>query len=133
MKKVKDHLNEQKYWDIFTISEDSNLFEAAVLMNKNKIGALMISKCGSEDHLCKSSVVGILTERDFVYALSGGSKTFESKTVKDVMTRKLIHTCPETTNSDAKELMLSNQIRHLPVFSDEHLVGIISMRDVFKA
>ena len=23
MKKVKDHLNEQKYWDIFTISEDS--------------------------------------------------------------------------------------------------------------
>jgi len=77
MKKVKDHLNEQKYWDIFTVPEDSDLFEAAVLMNKNKIGALMISKCGSsEDHLSKSSVVGILTERDLVYALSGGSETF---------------------------------------------------------
>ena len=37
MKKVKDHLNEQKFWDIFAISEDSNLFDAAVLMNKNKI------------------------------------------------------------------------------------------------
>ena len=37
MKKVKDHLNEQKYWDIFTISEDSNLFEAAVLMKKIKL------------------------------------------------------------------------------------------------
>ena len=36
MKKVKDHLNEQKFWDIFAISEDSNLFDAAVLMNKNK-------------------------------------------------------------------------------------------------
>ena len=132
MKKVKDHLSEQKYWDIFTISEDSNLFDAAGLMNKNKIGALMISKSSSGEHLSKSSVVGILTERDLVYALSGGSKKLESKTVKDVMTRKLIFTCPDTSNAEAKKLMLKNQIRHLPVFSGEHLVGIISMRDVFK-
>ena len=132
MKKVKDHLNEQRYWDIFTISEDSDLFNAASLMNKNKIGALMISKNGSEDNLCKSSVLGILTERDLVYALSGGSKNLESKTVRDIMTRKLIYTCPETPNSEAKRLMLVNQIRHLPVFSGEQLVGIISMRDVFK-
>jgi CBS domain-containing protein len=103
MKKVKDYLNEQKYWDIFTISEDSNLFDAAHLMNKNKIGALMISERGSEDHLSKSSVVGILTERDLVYALSGGANNLESKTVKDVMTRKLIFTCPDTSNSDAKK------------------------------
>jgi len=133
MKKVKDHLNEQKFWDIFTISEDASLFEAATLMYKNKIGALMISEAESEEHLSKSSVVGILTERDLVYALSGGLKTIESKTVKDVMTRKLIFTCPDTDNSEAKKIMLENQIRHLPVFSGEHLVGIVSMRDVFKA
>ena len=133
MKKVKDHLNEQKFWDIFTISEDASLFEAAALMYKNKIGALMINEAGSEEHLSKSSVVGILTERDLVYALSGGSKTIESKTVKDAMTRKLIFTCPDTDNSEAKKIMLENQIRHLPVFSGENLVGIVSMRDVFKA
>lgn len=133
MKRVKDHLNEQKYWDIFTVPENANLFDAATLMNKNKIGALMICKSGSEEHLSKASVVGILTERDLVYALSGGFKTLESKTVKDIMTRKLIFTCPETSNSEAKQLMLKNQIRHLPVFSGEHLVGIISMRDVFKS
>ena len=132
MKKVKDHLNEQKFWDIFTIPEDSSLFDAAKLMNKNKIGALMICKCGSENHLSKSSILGILTERDLVYALSAGSEKFETKVVKNVMTRKLIHTCPDTSNSEAKELMIKNQIRHLPVFSDEHLVGIISMRDVFE-
>ena len=85
----------------------------------------MVSKSNSGEHLSKSSVVGILTERDLVYALSGGSKKLESKTVKDVMTRKLIFTCPDTSNSEAKKLMLKNQIRHLPVFSGEHLVGII--------
>ena len=132
MKKVKDSLNEQKFWNIFAIPEDASLFDAAVLMNKNKISALMVCKNGSENHLSKSSIIGILTERDFVYALSGGPKTFQTKTVKNVMTSKLIHTCPETSNSEAKELMIKNQIRHLPVFSDEHLVGIISMRDVFK-
>ena len=133
MKKVKDNLNEQKFWNIFTISEDASLFEAAALMYKNKIGALMINEAGSEEHLSKSSVVGILTDRDLVYALSGGSKTIESKNVKDVMTRKLIFTCPDTDNSEAKKIMLENQIRHLPVFSGENLVGIVSMRDVFKA
>ena len=91
--------------NIFTISEDSDLFNAASLMNKNKIGALMISKNGSEDSLCKSSVLGILTERDLVYALSGGSKNLESKTVRDIMTRKLIFTCPETSNSEAKKII----------------------------
>jgi CBS domain-containing protein len=132
MKKVKDHLNEQRYWDIFTVSEDSDLFEASKLMHKNKIGALMIAKTDSAEHLCKSSVVGILTERDIVYAMSGGAASLNSKTVKTVMTRKLIFTCPETPNIEAKKLMIENQIRHLPVFSDEHLVGIISMRDVFN-
>ena len=93
----------------------------------------MIVKADSIDLLCKSSVVGILTERDIVYALSGGNKSLQSKTVFDVMTKKLIYTCPETSNSEAKQLMLENQIRHLPVFSAEHLVGIISMRDVFRS
>ena len=73
-----------------------------------------------------------MTERDLVYALSGGPETFKTKTVKNVMTSKLVYTCPETSNSEAKDLMINNQIRHLPVFSDEHLVGIISMRDVFE-
>ena len=48
MKKVKDHLNEQRYWDIFTISEDSDLFNAASLMNKNKIEA--INSSDNEDY-----------------------------------------------------------------------------------
>ena len=53
MKKVKDHLNEQRIWDIFTVSEDSDLFKASKLMYKNKIGALMISKAGYSSNLSK--------------------------------------------------------------------------------
>ena len=133
MKKAKDHLSEQRYWDIFTVPERSDLFEASKLMHTNKIGALLITKEGSSDHLSKSSVAGILTERDIVYALSGGPQSLSSKTVSDVMTRKLVFVSPETSDSEVKKIMLENQIRHLPVFSEEHLVGIISMRDVFKS
>ena len=39
----------------------------------------MICKNGSENHLSKSSILGILTERDLVYALSGGSETFRQR------------------------------------------------------
>ena len=82
MKKVKDHLNEQRIWDIFTVSEDSDLFEASKLMYKNKIGALMISKAGSSSNLSKSSVVGILTPLDELDGTTVGTFGFASTIMK---------------------------------------------------
>ena len=139
MKKVKDHLNAQRYWDIFTIQENSDLFNAASLMNKNKIGALMISKIGSEENLCKSSVLGILTERDLVYALSGGAKNLGSKTVKDIMTRKPVTISGKITVSSAISLMNKKKITSLLVTSDKDLskknkklIGVVHIHSILQ-
>lgn len=51
--------------------------------------------------------------------------------VSKSMTRKVISVRPETSVIEARDLMLSHQIRHLPVVEeDDFLVGIITDRDV---
>ena len=50
--------------------------------------------------------------------------------VKDCMTTDVI-TIPSDLNlADARQRMFNHKIRHLPVFAGEHLVGIVSERDI---
>ena len=53
--------------------------------------------------------------------------------VKYCMVQNPIVAAPDMTIEDAADLMLSNQISALPVVQDERLVGIITLRDLFKA
>jgi CBS domain-containing protein len=40
---------------------------------------------------------------------------------------------PDSTIDECMQLMSANNIRYLPVFNNEYLVGIISVNDVIKA
>ncbi len=50
--------------------------------------------------------------------------------VKEVMKNELTTITPETKLSEAYELMLIKNIRHLPVVENDNLVGIITDRDL---
>ena len=53
------------------------------------------------------------------------------KKVKDIMKSNLVSVKPETTLDKALELLLDENINHLPVLDpNEHLVGIVSDRDM---
>ena len=53
--------------------------------------------------------------------------------VRDWMTRDIITTTPTTPLSNARKLMIENNIRRLPVVDDEGLVGIITRNDIHEA
>ena len=53
--------------------------------------------------------------------------------VRDWMTRDIITTTPTTALSNARKLMIENNIRRLPVVDDEGLVGIITRNDIHEA
>ena len=67
-KTIKDFLANQRYWDVFVIDELETVVHACELMEKNRVGSLIVvdSKKSQED----SHVVGIITERDVVKAIS---------------------------------------------------------------
>ena len=54
------------------------------------------------------------------------------KTVKEIMTAKVITVGPEENLEKCMELFTDKHVRHLPVIEDEKIIGIISIGDVVK-
>jgi CBS domain-containing protein len=49
------------------------------------------------------------------------------------MTHDLVTVTPQTSVTEAMELMTRRRVRHLPVMADGELVGLVSIGDLVKA
>ena len=49
------------------------------------------------------------------------------------MSTKVLYVSPEQTLEECMALMTEKHLRHLPVYDDKNLVGLISIGDVIKA
>lgn len=128
-KKLKHYLAGQRYWEVFVLSKNESVIRACELMEKNRIGALIIvdKKTDQSDH----HVVGIITERDIVKTISHHQLNIEKKPVEEIMSKSVVSASPEDSTDYAIKLMVENQIRHLAILDKDRLVGVISMRDIF--
>ena len=126
---ISDLLLKQRYWEIFSISENSSIEEACKILHKNKIGALLVY-CGESND--PDNLVGIITERDVIEDISlKGPEHLHSK-IKDIMSSSIIKVSPDNTTDEALDMMIDNQIRHLAVMDNDKLLGVVSMRDIVK-
>ena len=128
-KQIKHYLAGQRYWEVFVIKASESVTRACEIMEKNRIGALIVVDDNSNEST--NNVLGIITERDIVKTISHHQHEVEYKKVREIMSNRLISTSPDTTADDAIKLMVENQIRHLAVMEKEVLIGVISMRDIF--
>jgi len=120
--KVKDIMKRCR-----TISEEMNVMEAAIIMNKHHIGSLVVLQ---EDGY-ETMLSGIVTERDILEKVTARNKTPSSILVRDIMTKKVITIGPEDYIDDAVYLMIQHKIKKLPVINkDNELVGIITSTDI---
>ena len=121
---ILQQLLENKGHDIWSIAPKSTVFTGLKMMAEKNIGALIvIDECG---------VVGIFTERDYCRKIILKGKSSYNVLVDELMTTELISGKAEDTLETAMALMTSNNIRHLPVFEDEELTGIVTLSDVTK-
>ena len=126
---ISDLLLNQRYWEIFSISENSSIEEACKILHKNKIGALLVYCEESND---PDNLVGIITERDVIEDISlKGPEHLHSK-IKDIMSSSIIKVSSDNTTDEALDMMIDNQIRHLAVMDNDKLLGVVSMRDIVK-
>jgi CBS domain-containing protein len=77
-------------------------------------------------------MIGILSERDIVRAISKDGAAAIERPVSSIMTRDVICVTAEDDVSEVMSLMTAKRFRHLPVKRDEKLVGMISIGDVVK-
>ena len=107
------------------LEENRSLAEAAQLLSRERIGALIVrNKAGD--------MIGILSERDIVRVLAERGAAVLDEPVSAVMTRKVISCKPSDTVGAIMEMMTSGKFRHLPVIDDSRVVGLISIGDVVK-
>lgn len=121
--KVRDLLNRKSNNVVSFIHPDAKAIEAARFMMANRIGSLMVQDEQGEP-------IGIITERDILSNISNELNGFADRTVADVMTADPICGLPDDDIGYITTVMKNNNIRHLPIVSNNKVVGLISMRDI---
>jgi CBS domain-containing protein len=109
----------------YSVASTDTVLQAIKVMTDAHIGAVLVTEGGR--------IVGIYTERDYLYKGEIDGHSAKDTIIKDVMISKMITVTKETTVEQCIGLMRQYNIRHLPVVENEHLVGLVSMRDVMFA
>jgi CBS domain-containing protein len=110
--------------DVWTISADATVMEALGIMAEQKVGSLVVQN-GDE-------VVGIFTERDHVRKVGLLNRRPADVKIEEVMTADLITVQPSQSVRECMEIMTESRVRHLPVFEDGKMIGLISIGDVVR-
>ena len=121
---VEKILRDKGDW-VATIRPDATIAEAVEMLNRERVGALVVSEVGGE-------VAGVLSERDIVRALGRFGEDLLSRPVDEIMTRNVISCEPGDTVGELMSEMTNRRIRHLPVVVEGRLRGIVSIGDVVK-
>jgi CBS domain-containing protein len=114
----------KKGGDVYSIGPDASVFEALKMMADHNTGALLVMSGGK--------VEGILSERDCIRRLDLHGRTAKDTKVSDIMTSKVLYAQVNQSIEECVAIMLDKNIRHLPVFDGDELVGLISSRDALK-
>jgi signal-transduction protein with cAMP-binding, CBS, and nucleotidyltransferase domain len=118
---IREILMNKDRW-VASIGPQASALEAAVLMNRHKIGSLMVME--------GETVVGIITERDLLQRVLVEQRDPSKTPVEEVMTTEVLCCQLHTTIDEARFVMKNRRVRHLPVVDEDGLHGLISIGDL---
>ncbi len=110
--------------DPVMINPSKTLREAAKIMDKEHVGALLVKE--------NDEIIGILTEQDIVRKGVAGTGNTALKKVKEVMARDLVTTTPDEDIFEAIRIMRDYNFRHLPVMHQGKFVGLVTLKDILR-
>ncbi|MBK6293307.1 MAG: CBS domain-containing protein [Rhodoferax sp.] len=121
MKPVQELLKKRNS-TIYQLAPSITVFEALQQLAKYEVGAMLVMDQGK--------LVGVMSERDYSRKVALQGRNSKTTLVADIMTRELITVGPQTRTRDCMTLMSQKKIRHLPVVDGQHILGMISIRDI---
>jgi CBS domain-containing protein len=111
--------------NVITLQTDSSVYDAVKLLNKNKIGCLVIVRHDNQ-------IVGILTERDLLERVLEKCRNPKETKVSEIMTRNVISGTPDMDLLEAARVMFKIKVKKLPITDGNRLVGIITLTDIAR-
>jgi CBS domain-containing protein len=113
--KVRDVMtSDPKYIEI-----PSTRQTALILFQRHRVSGLPVLKEGTR------KLVGLITLRDF-------AKNPDEEQVAMIMTREVSTVDPDDDFTKACDIMVQNDVRHLPVVFEGMLVGIVTVKDILS-
>ncbi|MET0370827.1 MAG: CBS domain-containing protein [Sphingobium sp.] len=110
--------------EVIHVRSTDSVLSAVGLLAERRIGCVPVVDDGR--------VVGIFSERDLVYRLAADGPGALDLPIGAVMTAPAITIAADTPVIHGLSLMTKRRIRHLPVVTDERLVGLVSIGDLVK-
>ncbi len=108
---------------VITATAEMTVETAVLLLNDRHVGSIIIV----DD---EQKVIGIFTERDAIRLMAYKYNVLEP--LSKVMSSHVVTISHEASYDEAKRLMLSHSIRHLPVTDETgKLIGLFSLRAFF--
>lgn len=123
MATVRDIIR-RKGGEVYSISPEATVFDALKMMADHNVGALLVMSGGK--------VEGILSERDCIRRVDLHGRNSREAKVREIMTSKVLYVQASQSLEECVAIMIDKNIRHLPVFENEELIGLISARDALN-
>jgi CBS domain-containing protein len=114
--------------DVKTIFESDSLQKACEIMQTNNIGSVIVV---AGNNAPDKIPLGIITERDVVKHIATDPSRSHLP-ARDLMTHPLVTIGPNTSLRDALRLIVTRDIRRLPVVDNRKLVGIVTDKDIYR-
>lgn len=115
----------KKSSDVFSVLPDDTVLTVLQLFLAKKIGYAIV--CDPEN-----GIVGSVSERDICHAMSHSYSDGRQTAVKNIMTKNIVSCDIEDNLTKVRALMTGQKTRHLLVYKENVLIGIISIGDVVK-
>jgi IMP dehydrogenase len=110
---------------VVTASADISVQEAIGLMDKEKVGVLIV--------LHDDRPVGLFSIHDcFQLILDNKPELFGGIALSEAMTSRLITARPGEEADTIRDMMLRADIRYLPVIDDGRLSGVVHIQDLMQ-
>ena len=112
--------------DVVTVKPGATVGDAARLLSEKRIGAVIV--CDEDE-----APAGILSERDIVRELGRSGPACLDRDVASMMTATIQSCAPHDGLDEVLSKMTEGRFRHMPVMSNDRMVGLVSIGDVVKA
>jgi len=110
--------------NVIGVPSNASVHEAVRLMNKNKIGCLLV--------VDSEKISGIFTERDVLERIVEKGRNPRETEVSEIMTKHVVVGDPNMELVDATKLMFEKKVKKLPLVEDDRLVGLVTLTDIAR-
>ncbi|NNK97119.1 MAG: CBS domain-containing protein [Desulfobacterales bacterium] len=111
---------------VVTIVASTSIFDAMLVFAANRIGSLLVIDKNE-------NILGIICARDVLMATINHYEDIKSVPIDKIMSTDLIVGRKDDDLDYVRAVMTKNRIRHLPIFDNKKIIGLISMGDVVNA